>query len=69
MIAREINSSFAIFNNPDGKQQVDAISVKEMLLSVSKKLKTYKKVIEKYNNIPVKTSIGIEIEISGNVAK
>ncbi len=69
MIAREINLSFSIFKDKKWEQQVDSASLKEMLLSVYNKLEKYKKIIEVFDKLPVKTSIWVEIEVTKSIAK
>ncbi len=69
LITREIRDSYQIFNNKNWDQQVDYTSIERLLLSVYKKLEKYKKVIEIYKNIPVKTSIWIEIEVTQSISE
>lgn len=68
MIASEINSNFQIFNDENGKKQVDNSSVKEMLLQVFVRLMKYKPIIDLYKNVPIKTSIWVELEITQGIA-
>ncbi len=69
LITREIRDSYQIFNNKNWDQQIDYTSIERLLLSVYKKLEKYKKVIEIYKNIPVKTSIWIEIEVTQSISE
>ena len=65
MIASEINRSFQIFSN----WEVENKDVKTMLLKVFEKLKRYKSVIDRYKNAPIKTSIGLEYEVTQSIAR
>lgn len=69
MIAREINSSFQIFKDNNWNKQIDNASIKEMLLWVHEKFLRYIEVINIYKNVPIKTSIGIEYEVTNSIAR
>ncbi|HKL43701.1 MAG TPA: hypothetical protein VJ892_00285 [Candidatus Absconditabacterales bacterium] len=67
MITREINSSFAIHKNKEGESEVDSVDLKVILMGVFEKLKMYKKIIDKYKNTPIKTSVGMEYEVTQGI--
>ncbi len=69
MIAREIKDSFAIFKNLEWKEEVDFSSIETLLKWVQNKLRLFKPEIDKYNNLPIKTSIWLEYEVSPYTAK
>ncbi|MDD5213298.1 MAG: hypothetical protein PHG82_02645 [Candidatus Gracilibacteria bacterium] len=69
MITREIRDSFAIFKNSEGKEEIDFSSIETLLKGVQNKLKLYKTEIDKYKNLPIKTSIGMEYEVTQSIAK
>ena len=64
MITREINSSFAIHKNKEWESEVDSVDLKVILMWVFEKLKMYKKIIDKYKNTPIKTSVWMEYEVT-----
>ena len=64
MITRGINQSFAIGKD----KKTNTTDIKKMLLWVFDKFKRYKKIIDQYQKIPIKTSIGIEYEDTSNIA-
>ncbi len=68
LIAREIRDSFQVWKK-DWEQQVDTTRLDKLILQISKKLKKYKKVIDKYKEVSIKTSIWVEIEITESIAK
>lgn len=69
MIAREINQSFQIFKDNNWNKQIDNSSIKEMLLWVYEKFLRYIEVINIYKNVSIKTSIGIEYEVTNSIAR
>ncbi|MCX6823363.1 MAG: hypothetical protein NTX91_05260 [candidate division SR1 bacterium] len=76
MIARAINSSFAIWKKKDKegnkeseKNIIDTTDIKIILLGIFEKFKKYNKIIKKYDEMPIKTSIGIEYEVTKSIAE
>ena len=78
MINAEINNSF-VFTKKKWVGEIDKNdmssfeyqshkSIKEVLLNVFEKLKNYENIIERYDNVPIKTSIGIEYEVTKSIA-
>lgn len=68
MITREINSSFSIRKNKE-TTRIESVDIKKILLSVFEKFEKYKKIIDKYDKLPIKTSIGVEYEITKSIAE
>ncbi|MDD3302018.1 MAG: hypothetical protein PHN31_00540 [Candidatus Gracilibacteria bacterium] len=69
MITKEIRDSFQIFNDNKGKEQVDYLKIEEVFKIVQEKLKKYRKKIDLYKNQQIKTSIGLEYEVTESIAK
>ncbi|MDD3302594.1 MAG: hypothetical protein PHN31_03485, partial [Candidatus Gracilibacteria bacterium] len=69
MISKEIKESFSIWNDTKGEEKVDYIKIEELIKRVHSKLKLYQKEINKYNNFPIKISIGIEYEVTSSIAR
>ncbi len=69
LIARTIRDSFQIWKNKDWKRQLDYSSIEKLLEWVKKELLVYEEILKRYDNVPIKTSIWVEIEIWDNTAK
>ena len=69
LIAKNIRDSFQIWKDPQWEQQVDYTSLKWLLENVKKELDLYLPIIEKYQQVDIKTSIWVEIEIWPHTAK
>jgi hypothetical protein len=66
MITRGINSSFAIWKDKE-TTKIENVDIKSLLLGIFEKFQKYKKIIDFYDNIPIKTSIGIEYEVTKSI--
>ena len=64
LIASEIRDSFQIFTASDWEKQVDTTKVEVMLKSVYDKLNKYNELIKIYSDLPIKTSIWMEYEVT-----
>ncbi len=69
LIAREIRNSFQIWKNDQNKEEVAYDNVETMLQWVYQKLIKYSQIIDKYDNLPMKTSIWLEYEVTNSIAE